>query len=403
MMQALVVFSAVCALGLTLRFPRAACVLWILLVESSPDVWAGGLFGGQEPATGLLKACGLSIVLALGLRHGWRRDPFNPALAFAFMFATGLMHGLYPGLGIAASLRSTIGSAAPFLFSLVRLPEDFCRTVQRTIIWAPLATVGFGMLLALSGQGHFYVTEQGAIRLGGAGEPAFLAGFALTGFYAGLMSFLRTPTRAAALPIIANFTLILLTGARAPLALAAVMGAGLLLAQRRLMLLAAAGAFASLGLIFFNALSFLRVVTLAQRGEAANLSNRNLIWPYFEQAFGSSPWFGWGAGAGKVIVPLTAAIFTLTGTNAAHNEYLRIGAEGGIIGLALLIGLLFLWAKRGTAALPAAQRWLMRLVFLGFALQSVTDNTLIATTASIFFLWTSTVFATQPERASLAA
>jgi O-antigen ligase len=351
---------------------------------------------------GPCSAARLIIVLALALRYGWRRDSFNPALAFAFMFAIGLMHGLYPGLTIASSLRSLIGSAAPFLFNQVRMPEDFRRAVQRTIVWAPLATVGFGVLLALGGQGHFYVLEQGAIRLGGAGEPAFLAGFALTGFYAGLISFLRTPSRTAVMPIVVNFVLILLTGARAPLALAVMMGLGMLLAQRRLMLLAAAGAGLSIILMFFSKLSFLRVVTLTQLGEATNLSNRNLVWPYFEQAFRSSPWFGWGVGAGKTILPLTATIFAVTGTNAAHNEYLRIGAEGGIIGLALLIILLFLWAKRGTATLPPAQRWLMRLTFLGFALQSATDNTLIATTASIFFLWTGTVFATQPERTSLA-
>ena len=39
----------------------------------------------------------------------------------------------------------------------------------------------------------------------------------------------------------------------------------------------------------------------------------------------------------------------------------------------------------------------MRLVFLGFMAHSATDNTLIATTSSIFFIWVSAVFATAPE------
>ncbi len=39
----------------------------------------------------------------------------------------------------------------------------------------------------------------------------------------------------------------------------------------------------------------------------------------------------------------------------------------------------------------------MRLVFFAFALHSLTDNTLIATTSSVFFLWVSAVFATAPE------
>jgi O-antigen ligase len=403
MIQALVVLAALCALGLTLRFPRATCVLWILLLESSPDAWAAPLIGDRETIIGLLKTSGLVLVVALGLRHGWRRDSYNPALAFAFMFMTGLAHGLYPGLTLASSLRSLTGSAAPFLFSFVRLPQNFTATVQRAIIWAPLATVGFGVLLSLLGLGHFYTVEQGAIRLGGPGEPAFLAGFALTGFYAGLMAFLHTPTRAATFGILVNFTLILLTGARTPLALAVLFSLGLLIAQRRLLLLAAAAALFSLGLIFLNTISFLRVVNLTQLGEASNLSNRNLVWPYFQQAFLASPWVGWGTGAGKVVIPLTASLATLIGTNAAHNEYLRMATEGGIIGLTLLVTLLTLWSIRGSAPLPTAQRWLVRLTFLGFALHSATDNTLIATTASIFFLWASTVFATPPERSSLPA
>ena len=80
-----------------------------------------------------------------------------------------------------------------------------------------------------------------------------------------------------------------------------------------------------------------------------------------------------------------------------------MATEGGIIGLTLLVTLLTLWSIRGSAPLPTAQRWLVRLTFLGFALHSATDNTLIATTASIFFLWASTVFATPPERSSLPA
>jgi hypothetical protein len=59
---------------------------------------------------------------------------------------------------------------------------------------------------------------------------------------------------------------------------------------------------------------------------------------------------------------------------------------------------LWLWVARGSAALAPEPRWFMRLVLLAFALHSVTDNTLIATTSSVFFLWVSAVFATAPEQ-----
>jgi hypothetical protein len=58
---------------------------------------------------------------------------------------------------------------------------------------------------------------------------------------------------------------------------------------------------------------------------------------------------------------------------------------------------------RGTRGLPPAERWLMRLIFAAFAVHSATDNTLIATTASVFFLWVSTVFAKSGQLASEAA
>ncbi len=146
-----------------------------------------------------------------------------------------------------------------------------------------------------------------------------------------------------------NLSIILLTGARVPLLLGLLVAVAILVIQRRLMLLAALGALLSLALMFWPFLTLFRVIDLAQLGEAANLSNRNLVWPYFLRALSASPLFGWGVGAGKVIIPVTSPLTAQLGTNAAHNEYLR-------------------------------------LVFLGFAIHSATDNTLIATTSSVFFL-----------------
>jgi hypothetical protein len=169
------------------------------------------------------------------------------------------------------------------------------------------------------------------------------------------------------------------------------------------LVLATSGALASLAFMFIGSLSFLRVIGLAQAGQATNLSNRGLTWPYFETAIHNSPWVGWGAGAGKVIIPVTAPLAKLLGTNAAHNEFLRLGAEGGLTGLALLSLLMTLWAWRGTQTMPPPQRWLMRLVFAAFAVHSWTDNTFIATTSSILFIWVAAVFATAAEGAKAPA
>jgi O-antigen ligase len=406
----LAMLAILCFAAFAAVFPLPATILWILALETSPEIWLYELIGGHETIIAVTKGFGLVLALILGIRHGARADRFNPGFGFFAMFCTGLIHGLHPGLSILSSLRSLIGSAAPFSFSFVRLPRDWCATVIRTVIFAPLFAVAFGGLLAVLGVHGMYAMEQGALRLGASGEPPFLAGYALIALYAGLFEVLDRPGWLDFCFLAINFVILLLTGARSPLALASALGLATVLlpvtglgAGKRINLLAGAGALISLAVLFIGSLSFIRVVNLAQAGEAGDLSNRGLVWPIFEKAIAGAPWFGWGVGAGKVIVPVHSPLGLMLGTNAAHNEYLRIAAEGGVVGLLLLIGLLALWVWRGSAALAPPQRVLMRLIFAAFAAHSATDNTLIATTSSIFFIWVSAVFATAGDAPKAAA
>ena len=389
--------ALLCGVGVTLLFPAAATVLWILVLETSPDDWLAALVGGHETIIGAMKAVGLLLAAALALRSGARADRYNPAFAFGAMFVAGLAHGLYPGLDLGGSLRSLVGSAAPFLFGFVRLPAGWRRAVVWAVLLGPGAAVLFGAGLAAAGLHPMADFEQGALRLGASGEPPFLAGFTLVAVYAGLMAWLRQPDWRQAALLAANLLILLATGARVPLLLALLLTFGVLLAQRRLVPLAAAAALLCLALMFAGSLNFIRIVDLLQLGEAGDLSNRGLIWPLFVAAIRASPWVGWGVGAGKVILPVTSSINQLVGTNAAHDEYLRIGAEGGFFGLALLIGLLVAWTIRGTRRLAPGRRWLMRAVMLAFALHSATDNTLIATTSSVFFIWVCVIFASAED------
>ncbi len=393
----------VCGVGFTLLFPAAAAVLWVLVLETSPDDWLATLVGGHETIIGVMKAVGLVLAAALALRFGARADRYNPAFAFVAMFGAGLAHGLYPGLDLAGSLRSLVGSAAPFLFGFVRLPAGWRRAVGWAVVLGPAAAVLFGAALAVAGLHPMADFEQGALRLGASGEPPFLAGFTLVAVYAGLMARLRRPDWRQAALLAVNLLILLATGARVPLLLALLLTFGVLLAQRRLLPLAAAAALFCLALIFAGSLNFIRVVDLFRLGEAGDLSNRGLIWPLFVAAIQASPWVGWGVGAGKVILPVTSSLNQLVGTNAAHDEYLRVGAEGGFFGLVLLIGLLAAWTIRGSRRLAPGQRWLMRAVMVAFALHSATDNTLIATTSSVFFIWVSAIFASAEDGITEAA
>jgi O-antigen ligase len=80
-------------------------------------------------------------------------------------------------------------------------------------------------------------------------------------------------------------------------------------------------------------------------------------------------------------------------TWAAHNEYLRIQVEGGMIGEALLIALFAAWAIVRTRRLAASDRRIMRLAFLALACHAFTDNVLISTPACVMFAFVTAVFA----------
>lgn len=392
-----------CLLALAAAFPAEATMLWLLVVATCPEMWLGDLLALPDPESviGIDKAVGLLLVLICLLRAGPRLSWSNPALAFPAMTVAGLLHGLWPGLTLADGLRSLVGSMAPFAFACLRLPGRWCRRVIAAALLAPFAGLGLGAVLAAGGLRPLYMLQDGALRLGASSHPAFLAGFTLTSLYALLLERVRGPVRGGFLLLAGDLAILLATGARAPLALAALFILLVTLCVRspawpwraRLPLLLAGGAAPALAIFAAPLLGFLRLLTLAAQGEVTSLSNRTLIWPVYEAAFWQSPWFGWGTGAGKVVVPVGTPLWQLLGTNAAHDEYLRIAVEGGAVGLGLLLLLFLLWWRQGTRGMRRPERQVMMLVGLVFAVHSATDNTLIATTATLFFAWVTAVFA----------
>jgi O-antigen ligase len=204
-----------------------------------------------------------------------------------------------------------------------------------------------------------------------------------------------------------NFLILVLTGARAPLFYAvAVTGSTLAFVGspavpgrwRALMLLAGAAMVPPLILLAVSGdLSSVRVFALLA-SDAANLSGRDYLWPMFEAVTDGSPWVGWGVGAGNVVIPSDSPVARLLHTWAAHNEYLRIEVEGGQLGRALLIGMCATWVWLRSRPLAAAERRIMRLVFLALAAHGVTDNVLISTPACVLLAFAAAVFAGRPNR-----
>ena len=397
-------------LGLTLagaaallayRHNTAACAIWLVVTGCTLEMWLGDLLGPEayQPIVAIVKAVGLLLALLAALRFGPRLDPFNPAYAYAFMFASGLVHGLHPGLTVADSLRSLAGSAAPFAFSFSRLSRRWTNQIIRITAWTPLIDVALGAAFNALGIRPLFI-DAGGWRLAALSHPAFLAGFALAGIYASLIELFRTGANRWLALLLANLAILLLTGARAPATYGlAVIALSLAFAPsfafpraRRLGFVL--GLFVCLPTILLSAgdLTGLRLFN-AVFSYPGDLSGRDELWPAFEQAAANSPWLGWGLGAGNTIIPPTSRVAETLHTWAAHNEYLRMEVEGDQIGRALLILLFALWCWRNSSPLPASDRVIIRLAFIAFACHAVTDNVLISTSASVLFTFIAAVFA----------
>ncbi|MBN9507799.1 MAG: O-antigen ligase family protein [Alphaproteobacteria bacterium] len=393
---------ALCLAVPVLRFPVFSSVAWLLVAGSSPEWWLADMIGNDGMITAAVKVVGLGLVVLCIVRYGGRFDMFNPAFAFVAMYIVGFIHGLYPTLTALDSTRSLIGSMAPYTFSFSRLSRRWCTAMINTTICIPTLIVVFGVVLAGAGIRPLFI-ELGGIRLEGSTHPAFLGGFAAAAIYAGLLELFRGGRSRYLWSIIVNYVILVLSGARAPLFLAFMVTLITFVAlrseqfplRRRIMpVLAGMLLLPVLVSIALGGSSAIRLFDmLSSENDASNMSGRDILWPYFEAAWQASPTFGWGVGAARMVLDPDSLVVKLLGTTAAHNEYLRMGVEGGYVGIFTLVTLMALWGWSHTRGAPRADRFILRLVLIAFAIHSITDNTLIAGTASILFTWFSATFA----------
>ena len=399
--------GAVVAVGvgfLVLRFPTPFCVVWLVITAMSLEMTFADLIGDQayQPTIALIKGIEIGLGVLCVVSFGLRLDPLCPAWAFLAMLVMGYVHGLYPGLTAGESLRSMIGSVTPFVFCFARVPRSWAEAIIRATKWCPVTAVVACVPLTLAGIRPLFV-ESGGWRLAGLGHPAFLANVCQPAIYACLIQLYREGRRSDLALLIVNGLILLLTGARAPFFYAVTVSALSLLSIRstvfpvrqRLALILSALAVLPVLVLLAGDLGDIRLFNVVTN-EATDLSGRTLLWPSFEDAASLSPWFGWGVGSGNAVIPADSVIVQQLHTWAAHNEYLRINVEGGLVGRTLLIGLFIGWIVLGTRHLHPADRRIIRLAFIAYAGHASTDNVLISTPACVLFAFVTAVFARGP-------
>jgi O-antigen ligase len=211
--------------------------------------------------------------------------------------------------------------------------------------------------------------------------PAFLAVFGYVSFLVCVYKVIVEKRRGFIFLLLLNLALIIFSGTRMP-SLLAVMLAGLMIffASKDTLKGASKVNLLLLGLIFVSIVMAFYWPQLEARmfaktsDSAVNLSGRDEIWSYFLAAFYESPVFGKGVGAGVVLLD-DVVIYS---SHAAHNEYLRLLVDGGVVGLLLYIGGIVTQLAIEAKHLTRDEKVLIFGFFGLLAIYSLTDNTLTA-------------------------
>ncbi|MGG5811210.1 O-antigen ligase family protein [Falsiroseomonas sp. CW058] len=406
---ALALLPALVALMLALLFyeaPLLAVVLMIacygLAVDVQLDLLTGNAGASATAALGsaVVKVIPFGIAAMLCLRYGFAPAINWPFLAFTAVAMVSLV--VLPMGRISTTgemVRSFIGSTAPFIIAFAAAPRSLWSALCKGVVLLPLVSVAFGLVTTVLGLHPAFDQNW---RLQGLHSPPFLAGFCVTAVFAATLEYLRTwQTRWLVLGG-AVVAVLLATQARAPLgAVALFLLVVLFFSDRRTFPLKRKVDLLMGGLVPGALLLGPLVLFAAERLFAADgetrFSGRDVIWPYFIDAIENRPLFGYGLGAGKLIVNPEDPAIRLIRSNAAHNEYLRLAVDAGIIGCAVIFAAIIAWIWAGSRRAAPADRLVLRAALLGALLHSGFDNTLIANIGVIQFTW----FAAAMARARL--
>jgi len=395
---ALAVLPAGAALLIALLFYEAPLLAVGLLVACyglALDIQLDNLATQGAGSVGTLgaavvKVIPFAIAAMLCIRFGFAPAINWPFLAFTLVAAVSLV--VLP-IGRVSTfgemVRSFIGSTAPFVLAFAAAPRPVWSGLCKGIVLVPLISAAAGLLVWPTG---LYSAFDLNWRFQGLHSPPFLAGFCVTAVFAATLEYLRGFRMRWLVLGGAAIGVLLATQARAPIiAVAVFLLLVFILSDRRTFPIKRKLDLAMGGLlpaaVLLGPLLIFAMDRFMGADDTAQFSGRDVIWPYFLDAIENRPLFGYGLGAGKLIVDPEDPQIRLIRSNAAHNEYLRLSVDAGIIGCALIFASIIIWVWGGTRKVRATDRLVLRSALVAALLHSGFDNTLIASTAVIQFSW----------------
>lgn len=331
---------------------------------------------GHNLGLGNINPLERSLFLVAMLLCVWGRPLNRPSLAGLVLMAAAIV--------LSASLttfdrfewqRTAMALVALFTmlgYLAVRIRTPDTLFILRSVSLIPLLSVALGVLIALAfGRQLMMADHTGAMRLGGATGPAFLAASCYAATVASGVLFCRRPSWTDAALIAAVLAIAALSGTRMATACSAATALMFLLLSRR------SGVFKGLVLLYGAALVAAFLLTagdqLVVRFLSGSSSGRDVIAQHLLAATTAHPWVGVGFGHHGLLIP--ELVQRYTGTSAAHNEFLRLRLELGWVGLSLFaVGWVLMWWGQRMLR-PWSNLVLLTLLGL-FAAYSSTDNTL---------------------------
>lgn len=286
---------------------------WLQLVPLPPSIWTA--LPGRELALQVLQTAGLPI--------SWRPLALDP--------------------GAAATALASIAAPLVLLVAAARLHSDEQRLLLRGIVALALVSAVFGVLQRLTGTMTLYDIEHAGFATGLFANRNHLAAFLACAIL--LLPAIRShesDSRGALLALAAGLILatgILATTSRAGIALgmlALVVTPALWLRLSRRVLLVGFAAIMVGGIALYQVPALEPVFArFAEIGQDQRVDMAETSWA------AARAYFPWGSGWGS-FVPVFMGFEDLDTLSAryvvaAHNDYLQLMLEGGLLGLAIAI------------------------------------------------------------------